>query len=186
MIVQHLISARTKAAGSGALIVVLGALLLRFTPAIAQTSSAGGGDTGNVAKPDQKPEEIELRILALRHADAARTAEIVNVVINDVPAKPGDGAAGHAPRVRVRLRVEADERTNTLILRGPRELLQTATDLVAQLDAAPDAARQKGAAASNEARLQKLEAEILDLLNQIKALRDEMHPTAAPGTERAR
>jgi hypothetical protein len=186
MIVQHLISARTKAAGSGALIVVLCAVLLRFTPAIAQTSSAGVGDTGNLAKADQKPEEIELRILALRHADAARTAEIVKVVFSDVPAKPGEGAAGHAPKIRLRLLMEVDDRTNTLILRGPRELMQTVTDLVVQLDAAPDAARQKEAASSNEARLQKLEAEILDLLNQIKALREEMHPTAAPGTERPR
>jgi hypothetical protein len=188
MIPLHLISARTKAVGSGALIVVLGGLLLLLTcsPVIAQTAPGAGGDTGNVARPDQKPEEIDLRIVALRHANAARTAEIVNVVINDVPGKPGVGAAGQAPRVRVRLRVEADDRTNSLILRGPRELLQTAVDLVVQLDDAPDAAKQKEAASSNDARLQKLEAEILDLLNQIKALREEIHPKVAPGSERAR
>jgi hypothetical protein len=190
MISRRVISVGTEVVGSGALIVVLGALLFGLTRVNAQTAPAGGGDIGQVAKPDQKSEEIDVQVVALRYAEAARSAEIVKNIFNDVAGKPGDGAAA-AQGTKLRLLVSADERTNSLVLRGPRELLQTATAVLTQLDVAPPpaperAANQKQPPASNEARLQKLEAGLVDLLNEIKALREEMHRTPTPAGERAK
>ena len=192
MISRRVISVGTEAVGSGALIIVLGALLFRLTPVNAQTAPAGVGDIGHVAKPDQKSEEIDVQIVALRYAEAARSAEIVKNIFSDVAGKPGEGgAAGQGTKTRIL--VSADERTNSLVLRGPREVVQTATAVLAQLDVAPPpapqpapAANQKQPPASNEARLQKLEAGLVDLLNEIKALREEMHRTPTPGGERAK
>src|SRR4051812_48146646 len=93
-------------------IIVLGALLFEFTPVNAQEAPPGGRGAGNVAKPDQQLDE-DLRIVALRYAEAGRTAEIVKNTLNDA------GGAGQAARVRIH--VSFDERTNSLLLRGPRE-----------------------------------------------------------------
>jgi hypothetical protein len=188
MISRRVISVGTEVVGAGALIIVLGALLFRLTPVNAQTAPAGGGDIGHVAKPDQKSEEIDVQVVALRYAEAARSAEIVKNIFSDVAGKPGEGgAAGQGTKTRIL--VSADERTNSLVLRGPREVVQTATAVLAQLDVAPPpapAANQKQPPASNEARLQKLEAGLVDLLNEIKALREEMHRTRTPGSEGAK
>src|SRR4051794_8272830 len=105
-----MISRRVISAGVS--IIVLGALLFKFTPVNAQSAPAGGRDIGNVAKPDQKSDE-DLRIVALRYAEAGRTAEIVKNVLNDAAGKPGEGAAGQATRVRIH--VSFDDRTNSLL-----------------------------------------------------------------------
>ena len=190
MISRRVISVGTQAVRSGTLIIVLGVLLFRMTPVNAQTAPAGVGDIGHVAKADQKSEEIDVQIVALRYAEAARSAEIVKNIFSDVPGKPGEGgAAGQGTKTRIL--VSADERTNSLVLRGPREVVQTATAVLAQLDVAPPPAPQPAAngkqtPASNEARLQKLEAGLVELLNEIKALREEMHRTPTPAGERAK
>jgi general secretion pathway protein D len=93
-------------------------------------------DAPNPAPPS------EIKMYALKFAAADATAKIVNDVF-----KPGEGntspfiflirAAGPEEDQKVGVNAQADDRTNTVIVTGPKEMFPRIDQIIHQLDASP-------------------------------------------------
>jgi type II secretory pathway component GspD/PulD (secretin) len=81
--------------------------------------------------------QVDLRIVSLRHSDAATVAGAIGPILADRSRWPAQlAAAAAAGRTVVEPRVTADPAANRILIAAPRELFAVADELVAQLDVA--------------------------------------------------